>query len=145
MKLTQEQMNLLTKGLSFVPTMHLDMFKTLLDFNTFVRMLTVKKYAFHYDASTLPTDVDDLTTDSLARPTNELCELSFQEQCGLHSLQDLQSSQPCKYIDSKVNYTKLYLYPINSRTPAIDAFQNANEKDLKNCMMYPIKILKVLI
>lgn len=55
--LTQGQTDLLSKGLYFVPTMHMDLFHILKSVNKFMQELTNKKQFFSNATTDMPTSV----------------------------------------------------------------------------------------
>lgn len=82
--LTAAEISLLSKGLSFAPQSHFDIFSTLLDVNRFIRNVVLRK--------TFPSPVD--STQSIQEGVSQettLLTLNFQDQTAISTLEKLQS------------------------------------------------------
>lgn len=120
----------MAKGLSFVPTVHFDLFNTIIDINKFARTLTVKRHfsdvRSHREPTLATMDHPNIVT------RDDLSQLPFSEQCGIMDLHELSTPYPSKSIQSiDITYKNPDFYPINARIPALDLFQSMMERDLK--------------
>ncbi|KAM4771055.1 CD109 antigen-like [Rhinophrynus dorsalis] len=144
--LTEAQIYVLSRGLSFVPSNNFSLFDTIVDLNRFIRKLTLHKF---FSRNSLPLDEDvfhnnggsssvDCSVNSepehhyistgLSRVDNVL--LDYEEQCCLMDLLDMRRTGA----ESSVVHTgfkfKSAFYPIQQRGPYIDLYQRLVECDL---------------
>lgn len=156
--LSADCISLLSKGLTFSPATHFDLFRTILDIIKFVRNVTVRRH-FH---NSLDNEVSVVMDDNDANNVNKnalqnnnvptfisenndgienngeftsrtIYNCSFQEQRSvgeLYSLQaeSLESRTNC--VSTKFITTNHYFYPVQSRTVSMDNFQDALVRDL---------------
>lgn len=127
-ELSPEQVEVLSLGLNFVPTQDFDIFTTVKDINKCIRSLTVKKHFW----SDCPSDTVSFN-QPLATPEDSFHGLDFQDQLTLINLQSLQNLSPDPHISlaGDLHIHNPSFYPVNSRTPAMDRFQQLVERDLR--------------
>lgn len=107
-------MRLLSKGLSFVPSVNFDIFNNILDVNKFTRSLTIKR---HF--KTCPYQDTMNPNNQISASTREdLSHLLFTDQCTTLDLQDLMDTYPPKFIQTiDTNYSNPDYYPKNTHIP----------------------------
>lgn len=138
-------MSLLSKGLSFSPTLHFDLFQTILDINKFIRNVTVRR---HFSGS-------DFANTECGDNTNDVCEYNvntvgdnintnaitsmptmnclFHEQrllAELHTLQAESVESRTNQVATKFKVHSPYFYPVQSRTMSMDRFHDAIIREL---------------
>ncbi|CAJ0966832.1 unnamed protein product [Ranitomeya imitator] len=126
--ISETQMDILSKGLTFSPTNEFDMYRTLLDVNKFVRNLTLKCHFFKEKSD--QDAIQNLTTQSDQTTLGEIG--TFQELCSISDLRTLESEsiESTKNLNSGYKSKKPYFYPVNSRPNILDSFQECIEEDL---------------
>lgn len=128
--ISSSQLQVLSKGLNFVPTARFNLFDTLKNVNRFVRALTVKRNFLDEEAS------QSLTQNTNYHETHEdFIPLSFREQKTLIDLQDLQredfmSENSLTEDMVRFSTTNSSFYPKSSRVPILDDFQHLVEHEL---------------
>lgn len=81
--LTNEQTNVLSRGLSFAPTYHFDLYQTIINVNRFVRSLVVKKHFLNENQNVCHEPV-------IKNIAHNLVSSSFQEQITSRDLIQLE-------------------------------------------------------
>lgn len=126
------ELQILSKGLNFVPSRRFDFFQTICDLNRFVRLLTVKRHFLSGDEGVTP---DSITAGENTQIRNEFSSLPFADQVTLCDLQDLQrEGTPFQFnTDDKIAFksSNPSYYPLSSRANILDDFQYLIEQDLK--------------
>ncbi|OCT99728.1 hypothetical protein XELAEV_18005509mg [Xenopus laevis] len=133
--------SVLSKGLSFAPTHHFSLFNTLLDVNKFVRKLTLRR---HFGPGGEGVDIAphrDYSTQLKAHGTTEqaISLDTFKEHACLADLCALENESvmgkpPDESLIGRSVLNKRFnsgFYPLQSRCPSMDLFQDLVEQDLK--------------
>ncbi|OCT97320.1 hypothetical protein XELAEV_18009546mg, partial [Xenopus laevis] len=130
-------------GLSFAPTHHFSLFNTLLDVNRFVRKLTLRRHFGpggegvdrvppHRDYSIDPREKGASRQGAHFDTFRELCCLSDLSSIENESIREHVSDEPLIGNTSLVNKkSNSNFYPLQSRCPSMDMFQDLVEQDLK--------------
>lgn len=141
---SEDQISVMSLGLTFAPTKHFDLFGTIIDVNKFVRHLIVKKHFFNNEMNTYDNDIAGINTTidanvEISEPVSEGLNLVpttfvvFSEQCALSALQHLQAESGMCDVDSGVSdfvCRNSNFYPIHSRSLGVNQFQAPVERDL---------------
>lgn len=139
--LSEDQIDVLNKGLNFSPTIHFDLFHTLCDVNRFIRILTVIHHFLTNDLDrsvTLEFMDNGVMTNTPERPiedTTEFMDLLFEDQLVLSTLQDLarlglDEDFPEYNPQTRPKFSNPQFYPVKSRVLILDIFQQRVERDL---------------
>lgn len=124
---SQDQINVLARGLNYSPTKDFNLYNTLLDVNRFIRNLTFRK---HFIKEQKPT----IRNYSPITANTQQEYMSFKDQTTVatfRSLDDMpkEEVQYRKYRKCTAPGNKNF-YPIQSRTTSMDKCQDLVERDL---------------
>lgn len=124
-ELTQHELSVLSKGLSFVPSTHFCLFSTILDINRFVRNIMLRK---HFK------DIPSYSESAVCHNVqNETISFRFDYLVARSALDSLQAESEGGSFgikESNINIGDKYFYPVQNRNDIVDLFQNIVESDL---------------
>lgn len=144
--LSHEQVSVLSRGLSFAPSCHFNVYRTMLDLNKFVRNIVIKR---HFgvnvnDNASVQTGMPDscvsqVESDNIVQGVDEFEGNNnighiFSDQVLFSQLQSLELE--CNNENVQVQDTiavplgNSFFYPVQSRTPSMDTFQELMLRDL---------------
>lgn len=120
--LTQSEIDVLSKGLIYSPSKKFHLYNTILDVNSFVRNLTLRRLQT-YEAS--------IRSHSTMQKNNPEF-VTFQEQTSICTLWSLQE-ESIAIVDFPREYRQpgnSSYYPLQSRSDTMEHFQDLKERDL---------------
>lgn len=131
----------MSRGLSFSPSVHFDLFRTILDINKFGQNIAIRKHSedfakkFNYEYDVVSNSGNEHTAGRLISEESVNCNVhcNFQGLVSITHLHGLraESSRPrTNKVVTKFNTSNPYFYPMQSCTNSLDRFQEYLMRDL---------------